>query len=84
MATDLADLEIEREHRVEMAWRTAEDLIDGHIRDREAAAFLGAAIMERLMNGGDLERDHLRIVAPRGSHLTPEAIARNFRRLHRR
>ena len=41
----------------------------------DAARFLGAALRAWLVEGGDLERDHLQVKAIAGSHLTPAALA---------
>lgn len=68
-----------REDRVRLLREVADALIAGRAPGRAAALFVGGALDAWLRGGGGLgalERDHLRVTPPRGSHRTPAAVAR--------
>lgn len=49
--------------------------VDADPAPSASALFLAAAIREWLTHGGRLERDYLRVAAPRGSHHQPHVLA---------
>jgi len=65
----------DRAARVALLGDAAIALLDGRLPAREACVLLGAALLRRLREGGDLE-DILRIKPPRGSKLTAHRIWR--------
>lgn len=65
-----------REGRVAMLQEVARALLEDAPCSREAALFVAGAVDAYLRYGGNLARDYLRIVPPRGSHSTPAAIVR--------
>src|SRR5260221_660739 len=64
---------LDREGRVRMIGEAAEALIKGELPARDAALFLGGALLAWLTKGGSLERDYFKIVRPK-SHVTPSVI----------
>jgi hypothetical protein len=64
-----------RVHRVALLREFANAMLAGQLPSREAQLFIGSAVQAYLTQGGDLERDFLRVKAPQGSHLTPQALA---------
>jgi hypothetical protein len=67
-----------REGRVQLLGELMEDLLALRNPSPEAALFLGAALSSWLVNGGVLDRDHLKVVKAK-SHRTPAAIWRAHR-----
>lgn len=67
------DLET-REGRIEALGSIATALLEGKALDVKTRVFLGAALLSWLGRGGDLEKDHLKVCAPAGSHRTPALI----------
>lgn len=68
-----------REDRVRLLRTAAAALLAGQAPPRDAALYIGGALDAWLRAGartGSLERDHLRTTAPRGSHRTAAALAR--------
>lgn len=57
----------------------AESLLAGREPPRAAAMFLGSALSAWLAQGGNLERDFLRVTAPAGSHRTPARLLSSSR-----
>ena len=58
-----------------MVAEVAEALQAGRLpASAEARMFVASAILSYLQSGGSLERDHLRISAPRGSHAIPKRV----------
>lgn len=72
-----------REGRVLLLSSAAEALLEGAMPTREAATFLGAALLAYLEQGGHLTREYLKIDAPQGSHHTADVIWRSARGLTR-
>ncbi|WP_128001092.1 hypothetical protein [Piscinibacter defluvii] len=64
-----------RHDRVALLLEAFEALLAGELPCLEACMFLGGAGTAWLREGGDLERDFLRVAAPAGSHRTPAQIA---------
>lgn len=64
----------DRRQRVRWLREAAACLLDGRPVPRDAALYLGGAVSAWLARGGRLDRDFLRVAAPRGSHSTPQAI----------
>lgn len=71
--------EIEREHRIELLVDAFDCLLNGRLPSPEASLFLGSAGDGWLTNGGRLDRDHLRVTQPSGSHLRVEVVAQRIR-----
>lgn len=69
--------ELTREGRVYLLGILAADLLADRAPNREAAFFVGGAIQSWLTEGGSLERDFLRVVAPK-SHRTPAVVWREL------
>ena len=69
-----------REDRVLLLQETAEALLEGRLPDADARLYTAAALLSWLERGGDLERDHLKVCAPVGSHRTPASIMRSRKR----
>jgi hypothetical protein len=70
-----------RAGRVQLLAELAEALLEGRAVDRDAALFVGGAVLAWLAAGGrvgDLEREHLRIAAPRRSTHTPGHLWREL------
>lgn len=74
MPPELAD----RETRVAIIGRVAEALLAGREPDRSDAFFVGGALIAWLENGGNLERDYLKVVKPQ-SHMTPAVLWRRIK-----
>lgn len=70
----------DRAGRARMLHAAGTALANGEIPDPEAAQFLSTAILAWLEAGGSLERDHLQLAAPRGSHYTIEAFWERLRK----
>src|SRR5690349_11614652 len=70
-----APLDVTREGRVYLLAEAARALLAGRRPPPAAALFLGGAIGAWLAQGGDLDKDFLRVRAPRGSHRRPDRIA---------
>jgi hypothetical protein len=64
-----------REGRIRLLLAATAALRDGRRVPRDAACFLATALCNWLEEGGSLERDHLRVSAKAGSHVTPRRIA---------
>ena len=62
-----------REGRVRLIGEAAEALLSGEMPSREAALFVGGALLAYLRNGGDLLRDYFQIIKP-SSRRTPSVI----------
>jgi hypothetical protein len=69
-----------REDLVALLLEAANALQAGEPVPVAAARYLGRALAGWLADGGDLERDHLRVGAIAGSHRTAMALARNWQR----
>lgn len=67
---------VDREERVEMFGQVAQELIS---RGGKANLYVGGSILACLENGGNLERDYLKITAPKSSHFTPSVLWRRIR-----
>jgi hypothetical protein len=65
----------DRRERVRLLRSAAAALLAGELPDRAAALFLAGAISAWLSQGGNLEKDFLKVRAPRGSHFTPKVLA---------
>jgi hypothetical protein len=78
---DHAAAEADRLQRVKWLAEAADALLEGRKVPQAAALFLASALSAWLAEGGALEK-HLRVVAPKGSQLTPAALA--AKRLHPR
>lgn len=71
-----------REQRVRLLAEVADALLSRRTPSVEAAMFVGGALAAWLESGGgvgSLERDHLRVVPPKGSRLTPTEVLRRAR-----
>ena len=69
---------LSREGRIGLLVTAARALCEGAPIPTDAARYLGGALLDWLDRGGRLEHDHLRVVAPAGSHRTPSAIVREI------
>jgi hypothetical protein len=67
-----------REGRVALVGDAAGRLLRHEALTLEQSVFLGSALAGFLENGGNLERDYLRVSAPRGSHRRPEVVWREL------
>ena len=67
-----------RERRVGWLDEVATALFEDRLPSRPAALFLWAALSGWLRQGGKLERDYLRVTAPRGSHHRPDVLWRRL------
>ena len=65
-----------REDRVRLLREAADALMQGQLPPAAARLFVGGALLAWLREGGSLERQYLRVAAPKGSHLTPSALLR--------
>jgi hypothetical protein len=68
---------LDRAGRIRLIGEAAQSLRDEKMPSREAALFLGGALLAWLENGGDLERQYLQ-VTKRASHHTPAVIWRGL------
>lgn len=68
---------ITRLGRIELLAAVAAALLRNELPSREAALFVGSALLAFLQTGDALER-HLRVGAPRGSHHKPNVLFRKF------
>lgn len=66
-----------REARVLLIGELAQGLLDMRMPSREAATFLGAALLAWLDEGGSLTRDYLKLDAPQGVRDTAQVIWRS-------
>jgi hypothetical protein len=58
----------DRAGRVRLIGEAARALVDGNMPDRDAALFLGGALLAWLESGGDLSRDFLKITKAKSRH----------------
>ena len=65
-----------REARVAMLAEGFEDLLAGRLPRPVVRSFIASGGLAWLSAGGNLERDYWKVRAARGSHLTPQALAR--------
>lgn len=70
-------LALTREGRLQLLAEAAQSLLAGRQPSAEARLFLASALTAWLRTDGPLER-HLRVGAPRGSHKTAPALAREL------
>lgn len=68
-----APRQYDRQGRVELIGEAAQALRDGRLPGREAALFVGGALLSWLENAGSLERDFFKVTKAK-SHHTPAAI----------
>jgi hypothetical protein len=73
----MTDLALDRTDRVRLLGEAAQALLDGRLPEPAARIFLASAISAWLARGGNLERDHLKVVKAK-SHHTPAAIWRQI------
>jgi|SRR5450759_3835883 len=66
--------ELTRSERLALFHAACAALAEGKTPPAPAAIFLGTAGLAWLQGGGSLEADHLRLTAPRGSHVTPTTL----------
>jgi len=64
----------DRARRVHLLGEFAEAALSGREPSESSLLFLAGAVSAWLQNGGDLERDYLRVTAPAGSHHTPARL----------
>jgi hypothetical protein len=75
------ELATDREHRIRLIGRFAEDTLSGRVPPAEAQLFVAGALKAWLESGdGDLAKDHFRVTKPK-SHDTPSRIWRRMRGL---
>ncbi len=67
---------LDRDQRLALFVACAWALQEGRPVGEIAGRYMGQAFLRWLEVGGDLERDHLKIAAPRGSKLTPQRLYR--------
>ena|SRR5256885_9889117 len=72
-----APLALDREGRVRLIGEAAEALLRGAAPSREAALFLGGALLAWLQQGGNLEKDFFKTTRPK-SHHTASVIWRGL------
>jgi len=72
-----ADRELTRLERLELFEAACSALAKGEMPPAVSAKFLGTAGLAWLQDGGSLERDHLKLSAPRGSHYTAAELWRH-------
>lgn len=66
-----------RTGKIEMIGEVAEALFSDKTPSRDAALFVGGALLAWLTRGGSLEKDYFKVVKAK-SHLTPSAIWRSI------
>lgn len=72
--------EFSRRTRVRLLREVADALMRGEAPSREASLFVAGALSGWLAQGGSLERDYLKVSAPRGSHDTAQQLAAELAR----
>lgn len=64
---------LSREGRVRLLAEAFQALLDGKLPTRQAGVYLGGAGLAWLEQGGNLERDFLKVTKPK-SHMTPARL----------
>lgn len=77
LGADRVPKALSREGRVLLLGEAFAALLENRLPSREAALFLGGAGKAWLTNGGDLSRDHLKVIKPK-SKRTAAAIWREL------
>jgi hypothetical protein len=72
--------EFSRRTRVRLLREVADALLRGERPSMEAGLFVAGAVSAWLSEGGSLERDYLKVSAPKGSHDTAQALAAELAR----